>query len=156
MQKRFGTTSKTVALWIKQAREQYTGYLSKQSGIDLITNSVLELDLLRRFATDEMRLLREEVSTTDEEGNEVRKGQLNHKAYSEYLKTAAQLVGNKQAFLAKIGAIPTQPEKIHHTITGEIKIQTEESKETEDTRSPEEIQRDITERLEKTRRLRAE
>ena len=155
--KRYKKAPKTIAKWIKQARLAYSGYLEKQSGLDLMTMAVAENDMLKKMTMDKMVAMQEAGVSYDDDGNEVIGAHFDHEAYSRYLKIAASIIQKKNEMLMKMGALPTTAEKIHHTVTGELKIKPETSEEeTRELRSAEEIQRDIDERLKKTRRLTVE
>lgn len=151
---RFAESKEVVIEWLDAARKEHAAYLQTHTGIDLATNAVYEAELLKKLAMDELRAMREAGIEIDSAGNEIRTKAFDHKAYATYLKVVQDIVKQKIDMLMKMGALPTQAERMHHTITGEVKVTgVEDLRDKVDTRTADEIERDIMDRLPKTRRL---
>jgi len=136
MAEKFETTLTEINCWINEARATCAQNLAQNTGLDFLTDAISEHEVIRVMALTEAR------NSTN--------GVMDHQSYAKYLELALKASEKKANILMRVGAIPVESERIHTTVTGEIKHEVTVKDEIEE-RTEEQIEADIMARLRVTK-----
>lgn len=138
-----GASPSTISKWISTYRKRFKDDIEAQTGVDLLSGVLEEYEFLKNFAYSQIRDI---MTAVDENGNVIPNPNVNHAVCAKYLDLVKNVIKDKTALFVQTGAIAKEPERLHVNIKGENKSEVKVTITGED-RSPEEIERDILERL---------